>query len=595
MSYTIERYQTDVLVIGGGLSGAMAALQAREHEAKVIVLEKANTYRSGNAGSGLDHIYSYVPPVHEKVGYTKELMKKDMVEVELMGLGLGNKELTDHFVETSYERVLSLEKYGLNFRYEKSHLAEGFRLVPQFHTVPTSFHFEGRDVKVKLTEAMQKAGVQIINHAQAIEVLKDEQGNAAGAIALSTREDKLLVVEAKTTIIATSGGAARLSENFNTTHDFFEGPSAANCGYGVTLAMNAGAEVVNLEFYIKNGGLAFPGFNFTAGAPGGTWWPAGRVIDDEGNVIVERVIDYDINEPDYLKKNVDQMNKYARQKVSMGKYMAEGKQLYVDLAEATAEEVEYIKWSMFHEGKCWLYLQNLKEDKIDLHKVKIPFQLKKRVAIHGSSTGAYVNVKCETTVNNLYAAGDAIGGAGQMCAPGAVVFGYEAGLQAAEKAKTISEIPGARKEQIEKILQKAEEIRSTQTGEEWRNVQSTLQSIIGIFGVYPLSDNKIDTALALIDALSSRGKLKAADAHELTRSFEVLSLIETARAIFTAAKLRKENLGPFKRYPDDDRRIYGERVAPKDGVLPRTEIYGLYRDDDGSIKVNTHINEEATV
>lgn len=594
MAYTTKTYKTDVLIIGGGLSGAIAALQAREHNVEVLVLETANTYRSGNAGSGLDHIYSYVPPVHERVGYTKEHMKKDMLELGLLGLGLGDRELTDHFVDTSYERILELEKYGLNFRYEKSHLAEGFRLVPQFHTVPTSFHFEGRDVKVKLTEAMIKAGVIIVNHAQAVEVLKDKEGNASGAVALSTREDSLIIVEAKTTILATSSGVSRLAENFNTTHELFEGPSAANSGYGITLALNAGAEVINLEFFIAKGGLTFPGFNFTAGAPGGTWWPAARVVDDEGNVIVERVIDYDINEPDYLQKNVDQLNKYAKQKVSMGKYLAEGKQLYVDLAEATDEEVEYIKWSMFNEGKCWLYLQNLDYNKVDLKKVKIPFKLKKSVGIHGSSSGVYTNVKCETTVGNLYAAGNAIGGAGAICAPGAVVFGYEAGLQAALKAKTITEEVTADNAQIQKIKQRAEEIRNNINGDTWKNVLHALQEIVGVFGVFPLSESKIVSALEAINELK-KSKINARDPHETARSFEVWSLIEAAEAIFTAAGTRKTNLGPFKRKEDQNNRIYGERVAAENGIIPSTEIYGFYKDEEGQLRFNTHLTKRYVV
>ena len=98
MAYKVEKFKTDVVVIGGGLAGSLASIQAREDGADVIVLEKANTNRSGNAGSGLDHMFSYVPPVHEKVGYTKEFMRSDMYQIALLGLGLGDKKIVDHFV-----------------------------------------------------------------------------------------------------------------------------------------------------------------------------------------------------------------------------------------------------------------------------------------------------------------------------------------------------------------------------------------------------------------------------------------------------------------------------------------------------------------
>lgn len=590
IEYTTENHQSDVLIIGGGLAGAVAAIKARENGADVIVLEKANTYRSGDAGSGLDHIYSYVPPVHEKVGYTKELMKSDMLQCGLLGLGIGFREIPDHFVDVSYERILELEKLGINFRYDDSHLEEGFRLVPQFHSIPTSFHFEGRDVKVKLTERMKELGVKIINHAEVVEILKDGNGAAAGAAAVSTREDKIYVVSAKTTILSTSNGAGHLVRNVN-PHNYFEGTSGSNSGFGISLALNAGAEVTNLEFSINNGGLTFPGFKFTAGAPGGTWWPAARVVDDEGNVVVERVTDYDINEPDYLNKNVDQMAKYAVQKVSMDKLMESGKQLYVDLADATDEEVEYIKWSMSNEGMCWLYLRNLEYRNIDLRDVKIPYKLLRRVMIHGESTGVLTNAKTETTLPDLYVAGDAMGGGGMQCAPGAVVYGHEAGVQAAKRAAEKESAGEVNKQQVDKILDRVIEIRE-EGGSHWRTVLSRLQEIVGLFGVFPLTDSKINSALEELKQLRENAPLHAEDPHELARSFDVLSLIDTAEAVFTAAYLRKDNLGPFKRYADSDDRTYGERVAAKDGKLPSQEIYGLYRDDDGIIRHNTHITNQ---
>ena len=46
----IENRKCDVLVVGGGIAGMMAAIRAAEQGAKVIVAEKANTLRSGAAG-----------------------------------------------------------------------------------------------------------------------------------------------------------------------------------------------------------------------------------------------------------------------------------------------------------------------------------------------------------------------------------------------------------------------------------------------------------------------------------------------------------------------------------------------------------------
>ena len=48
--------ETDVLIIGGGVAGCIAAVKATEHGADVTMLDKAAIRRSGGAASGMDHI-----------------------------------------------------------------------------------------------------------------------------------------------------------------------------------------------------------------------------------------------------------------------------------------------------------------------------------------------------------------------------------------------------------------------------------------------------------------------------------------------------------------------------------------------------------
>ena len=59
-----EIIKTDVLCVGGGIAGLMAAIRARESGATVVVVEKGNTKRSGAGGGGCDHFPAYVPEVH---------------------------------------------------------------------------------------------------------------------------------------------------------------------------------------------------------------------------------------------------------------------------------------------------------------------------------------------------------------------------------------------------------------------------------------------------------------------------------------------------------------------------------------------------
>jgi len=56
--------ETDVLCIGGGIAGLMAAIRATELGAKVTVVEKGNALCSGRGGVGNDHFMCYIPEVH---------------------------------------------------------------------------------------------------------------------------------------------------------------------------------------------------------------------------------------------------------------------------------------------------------------------------------------------------------------------------------------------------------------------------------------------------------------------------------------------------------------------------------------------------
>ena len=50
-----DRLDTDVLVLGGGIAGCHAAMNARRLGARVLVVEKEATKWSGNGGAGVDH------------------------------------------------------------------------------------------------------------------------------------------------------------------------------------------------------------------------------------------------------------------------------------------------------------------------------------------------------------------------------------------------------------------------------------------------------------------------------------------------------------------------------------------------------------
>ena len=580
MSYEIERLETDVLVVGGGLAGCTAALSAREKGAEVILLEAANTYRSGDAGSGLDHIYSYVPKVHERVGYTKDDMKKDMKMFCLQAQGFGYPKLGELFVDTSFERVHDkLSAVGISFDAGNRHLVDGIRLVPQFQSIPTSFNFPGRDIKVKLTEANGKAGVRIINRAEAVKVLRSSDGRAAGAVAVSTREDKIYAITAKTTVLATNRGLDRLTEEKVTTNRNNYRPSFTTNGAGFALAMRAGADVINLELGIRDDIVSFNGFAFTVGAPGGSWWPAGRIVDGSGNVIVERTKEYDIDEPDYVKKNQADYKKYNEQKQDMIRLLREGALLYMDLKEATEEEIEQIRFALRNEGTMNLWLDNLEREGIELRDVKIPLKYEKRTSIAGMEHGIYVDEHLETTLPNLYAAGDVLGAVISFpTASTAVVYGFEVGEQAAARAKQLP-VPVWDERQLEEVVHTAESILDNKEGYAWDDVEREIRSIVGQFARCPMTDDRVQSGLRLLRRVREKHTFYADNPYDLTKCFEVLFLLDNAEALFTAAGYRTESLFTFRRIHDG-----------KETQAAKKEVFGLHYDPSGALVHTVHEN-----
>ena len=63
-SLSIEKLDTDVLVIGAGAGGMMAAISAADQGVDVTLCEKGNARRSGGITAGNDHFFCYIPEIH---------------------------------------------------------------------------------------------------------------------------------------------------------------------------------------------------------------------------------------------------------------------------------------------------------------------------------------------------------------------------------------------------------------------------------------------------------------------------------------------------------------------------------------------------
>ena len=110
----LKTVETDVLCIGGGIAGLMAAIHAAEHGAKVVVAEKGNTLTSGAGGVGNDHFLCFLPEVHGKdmKPLVEELRQGQMRD------RLKDPEATRVWLERTSEIVKLWDSWGIPMKYQ---------------------------------------------------------------------------------------------------------------------------------------------------------------------------------------------------------------------------------------------------------------------------------------------------------------------------------------------------------------------------------------------------------------------------------------------------------------------------------------------
>src|SRR5882672_1158551 len=396
-----EVIETDLLVIGGGTGGPMAAIKAKEKNPglRVVLMEKANVKRSGAICMGMDGLNNAVIP-----GYaTPEQYVK---EITVANDGIVQQKAVMAYAQGSYPMIRYLDQLGVKFEKDGS----GELNVRKVHHMGTYVlpMPEGHHVKKILYRQLRRLRVDVTNRYMATRLLTAADGRIAGAIGVNTRTSEFLVVRAKAVILA-CGAAGRLGLPAS-GYLFGTYENAANCGDGYAMAFHAGAELANLECFQIN--PLIKDYNGPACA-----YVTGPFGGYTANSTGERFI-----ECDYWS---GQMMWEFYNELESGKGPVF---LKLDhLAEETISTIETILHTnerpsrgRFHEGRGTNYRQKM----IEMHISEIGF------CSGHSASGVWINEKAETTVPGLYAAGD-MASVPHNYMLGAFTYGWFAGENAA--------------------------------------------------------------------------------------------------------------------------------------------------------------------
>jgi succinate dehydrogenase/fumarate reductase flavoprotein subunit len=209
-------FDADVLIIGGGPAGTWAAISAAERGARVVLADKGFCGTSGATAAAGTGVW-YVDP-------EPALREAAMANREKLGGHLQDRRWMTRVLDRTYERSNRLADWGYPYPVDDNGKSQRNSL-------------QGPEYMRLMRKRTKQAGVTILDHSPALELLVDETGAAAGASGLRRQKHDRWTVRARAVVVAT-GGCALLSKTLG---------SNVLTGDGYLMAAEAGAEFSSME------------------------------------------------------------------------------------------------------------------------------------------------------------------------------------------------------------------------------------------------------------------------------------------------------------------------------------------------------------
>ncbi|MFH8568623.1 fumarate reductase/succinate dehydrogenase flavoprotein subunit [Streptomyces sp. NPDC017993] len=505
-----EELSCDVLVIGGGTAGTMAALTAAEHGASVLLLEKAHVRHSGALAMGMDGVNNAVIPGRaEPDDYVAEITRAND--------GIVDQSTVRQTATRGFAMVQRLESYGVKFEKDE----HGEYAVRQVHrsgsyVLPMP---EGKDVKKVLYRQLRRREmrerIRIENRVMPVRVLT-AGGRAVGAAGFNTRTGQFVTVRAGGVILAT-GACGRLGlPASGYLYGTYENPT--NAGDGYAMAYHAGAELTGIECFQINPLIKDyngPACAYVANPFGG------YQVNRHG----ERFVD-----SDYWSGRM--MAEFAAEVAS------ERGPVYLKLSHLPEESVAALEGILhtterptrgtFHAGRGHDY----RTHDIEMHISEIG------LCGGHSASGVRVDEHARTTVPGLYAAGDL------ACVPhnymiGAFVFGDLAGADAARCTPYEGELPATQLRDAHELIYRP--LRHPE-GPPQPQVEYKLRRFVNDYVAPPKSGARLSLAVEHFERMRDDiDGMGARTPHELMRCAEVSFIRDCAEMAARSSLARTES------------------------------------------------------
>lgn len=568
-----ETSTADILVLGGGIAGCMAAISSARRGQSVVLVEKAATKMSGAGGSGCDHWESAA--TNPCSGLSPEELTQAMLD-DNDGFNNG----ISHYIECreGYDRLLDIEGMGGKIRdTEDEFKGAAFRddesklMFAYDYRNRITLRIWGTTFKPAMYKEMKRLGVKIIDRVMVSSLLTEDGkqgGLCVGATGIHTRTGKFYVFRAKASIMCLSRPARiwLFSSDYTGLCEF----RPPQCiGDGHAMGWRAGAEFTMMEKSVvaefSAAGRSYPPYG--AGNNHNTWYGA-SIIDSEGKEIPYTDRDGNIlrsfeerflpakGQKFFLKGGSVDYPKYnyeGPETVPFAKMISQGYKLpfYADLSGMPETERKVI-WGMMvgEEGKTKIPVyENYRKAGFDPEKHVLQCYgegwtsasfLPQERQLFGLPGGFLNNWELQTNIEGLYVAGDSL--YASNCYGHAAATGYYAGRHASKYASA-NGLADIRPEQVstEKKRVYAPIHNNPENSIGWKElnmgIAKTMQNYCGEIK----RDELLKIGLLRLHEYENKiiPETFAYNPHELVRLLEVFDILTVSQIILHSCLARK--------------------------------------------------------